>query len=321
LTINVSNPGSGVASGVVVEATLAEGLTHEAGGELEYVVGDLAPGESRQVALTLAATGPGRMVNLLLVRGEGNLVQERRPEVEVLAPQLQVALNGPKRRYLEREATYVVSIANPGTAAAHDVELATYLPEGLEFVEANNYGEYDPQTRVIRWSLEELPPGQVGEVEMKTIPTRAGQQRLVVEGTAALGVSTSREEVISVQGVAALKFAVADVADPIEVGAETTYEIHVVNQGSAPSTQVRVAITVPDGLEIVDAQGPTQHYVERSQVMFDALPELAPKADTTFRIRVTGVRDGDQRVLVQLVSDELDTPVTKEESTRVLAVE
>jgi hypothetical protein len=44
---------------------------------------------------------------------------------------------------------------------------------------------------------------------------------------------------------------------------------------------------------------------------------LAPKADTTYRVRVQGLRSGDLRLRVQLLTDEMSTPVTKEESTRV----
>ena len=49
-----------------------------------------------------------------------------------LRPSWTLALNGPKRRYLEREATYQLSVANPGTAPAKHVELVAYLPRGPE---------------------------------------------------------------------------------------------------------------------------------------------------------------------------------------------
>jgi hypothetical protein len=38
-----------------------------------------------------------------------------------------------------------------------------------------------------------------------------------------------------------------------------------------------------------------------------------------YKVRVRGVRPGDHRVRVQVVSDEVRTPVNKEESTRVYA--
>jgi len=51
--------------------------------------------------------------------------------------------------------------------------------------------------------------------------------------------------------------------------------------------------------------------------VFESLPRLAAKADTTYRVRVQGLKPGDQRVRVQLLTDEIRVPITKEESTRV----
>jgi uncharacterized repeat protein (TIGR01451 family) len=318
LSIHVSNPGTGIATGVIIEAALPEGLEHEAGAELEYEVGDLKPNESRDLDLQLMATKAGVMVGEIAVRGDGNLRAEQPTDIEVLAPGLVLGLKGSKRRYLEREATYVISVSNPGTAPARDVELASYLPEGFQFVKADNYGEYDAETRTVHWSLEELPPGETGEVSMTAMPTAAGEQKLLVEGSAASGLSQKQEHMIQVDGVSAIMFTVVDVADPIEVKGETTYEVRVVNQGSKAAAGVRLVVALPEGLTPLDAEGPTRHAIEGSQVVFDSLEQLAPKADATYLVKVQAAAAGDQRVKVQLLTDEMRTPVTKEESTRVL---
>jgi len=140
--ITVSNPGTGVAQQVVLEERVPPGLQHPAGSDLVYEVGSLKPGESRQLELKLLAAQAGVVANVLTARGDANLKAEDRVEVEVLAPQLDLAFEGPKRRYLEREATYTVSISNPGTAPARQVELIAQLPPGLKFVSANNAGHY-----------------------------------------------------------------------------------------------------------------------------------------------------------------------------------
>ena len=59
LTITISNPGTGVATGVVLEEHIPPGMQHPAGTELEYEVGDLKPGESRKLELPLVANRPG----------------------------------------------------------------------------------------------------------------------------------------------------------------------------------------------------------------------------------------------------------------------
>lgn len=321
LSIQVSNPGTGPATGIVLTESIPENLQHPAGPELEYEIGDLAPGETRQIDLPLKAVKAGAVVNVLLARGEGRLEAIQQTEIEVVAPELEVAMEGPKRRYLERQATYTVLIANPGTAPARDIELVTHLPRGLKFVAANNSGQYDPQTNSVHWLLEELPANQIGSVKLTTLPIEAGEQTLRVEGSAERGLTVQKEEVILIEGVAALLFQVLDVSDPIEVGGETAYEIRVVNQGSKAANNIELTVSLPDEMEPAAAEGPTRYEISGRQVLFEPLPLLAPKADTTYRVRVKGLQPGDLRVSVQLASDELQTPVTKEESTHVFADE
>jgi uncharacterized repeat protein (TIGR01451 family) len=321
LAIKVSNPGSGTARGVVLSESIPEALEHPAGSELEYEIGDLEPNETQELSLTMKATAAGHVVNLLLARGEGQVEAVGQADFEVVAPALEVSVDGPKRRYLERQATYTVMVSNPGTAAAKEVELVTHLPRGLKFVEANNSGQYDPQTNSVHWLLEELPPQEIGKVTVTTLPIEAGEQTVRVEGTAQRGLAAEKEEVILIEGVAAILFQVVDVADPIEVGGETTYEIRVVNQGSKAANNVEIVALLPAEMKPVGAEGPTRHELDGQQVRFAPLERLAPKADTTYRVRVQGLEPGDMRVRVQLLTDEIRTPVTKEESTRFYADE
>jgi hypothetical protein len=44
---------------------------------------------------------------------------------------------------------------------------------------------------------------------------------------------------------------------------------------------------------------------------------LPPKAEASYRVRVKAVKAGDLRARFQLSSDDMQKPVTKEESTRV----
>jgi len=321
LTITISNPGTGTATGVVIEERIPPGLQHPAGTELEYEVGDLKPGESRKLELPMTAGRPGPLTNQLNARGDGNLRAEDKFDIEVLAPQLDVVMEGPKRRYLERQATYQLSVTNPGTAPAKQVELAASLPQGLKFVSANNAGYYEETTRTVRWRLEELPANETGSVELVTLPVEAGQYSLKLRGTAQKGLTAEKEQPVMVEGLAAILFQVADSADPLELGGETTYEVHVVNQGSKAASNVRLSVVMPPELKATAADGPSRHSVEGDRITFDSLARLAPKADTTYRIRAKALKAGDLRVRFQLLTDDMQTPVTKEESTRVFADE
>jgi len=317
LSIRISNIGSGVATGVVLHQKLPPQLKHEAGSELEFDVGDLRPREAKQVDLTLTAAAAGKVVEIMSARGHGGLSSKASAELEVLAPGLEVAFDGPRRRFLEHEATYTLSVVNPGTAPAKDVELVSHLPKGLKFVSANNAGQYNEQTHAVYWSLAELPEGETGTVKLVTLPIEAGEQKLIVEGRADQNLAHRQEEQIEIQALAAIMFEVADVADPIQVGAETAYEIRVVNLGTRAADNVQLVAQLPAEMKGLSAEGPTRGVVEGNRVIFEPLARLAPKVDTTYRIRVQGVAPGDQRVRVQMKTDDMDAPVTKEESTRV----
>jgi uncharacterized repeat protein (TIGR01451 family) len=321
LTIEVSNPGTGVATGVVLTEPVPSGLQHQAGAELEYKIGTLKPGETRQVQLAMAAVRPGKVTNVLTAEGDANLRVEDRMDIEIIAPQIDVALDGPKRRFLEREATYTMSVMNSGTAPARQVELVAYLPRGLKFVSANNAGQYEPSTQSVHWLLSELPANDAGKVELVTLPVEAGQHKLRFCGKAERIDTVEKEQPVSVEGIAAIMFEVTDLQDPIEKGRETVYEVRVLNQGSKAATNVRITALLPPGLKAVAAEGPTRYTLEANRVHFEGMARLAPKADTTYRVRVQGLQPGDLRTRVQLLTDEMQEPVTKEESTRVYADE
>ena len=127
-------------------------------------------------------------------------------------------------------------------------------------------------------------------------------------------------------GVAALQpkrltVEVRDLEDPIEVGGETGYEIRVVNQGTKAATNVKVSINLPAGMQIVSAEGETRHAAQAGNIVFEPLSTLAPKNDTVYRVKVQGVQAGDQRVTVEVNTDDLGQPIRREESTRVFGDE
>jgi uncharacterized repeat protein (TIGR01451 family) len=319
VSITISNPGTGAAENVVLEETLPDGLTHAAGRELEYEVGMLRPGETRSLELELVADKAGRLENRLVVRGAGDLSAEDQAEIEVIAPQLDVAVKGPAKRYLERLATYNIALLNAGTAPARNVELVSYLPKGLKFVSANNQGRYDAPNHAVYWSLEELPAGAKGDVQVTAEPVEVGEQKLRVEGRADLGLAKVLEQVVLVEGLAELFYTVTDSADPIEVGADTIYQIRVINQGSKVDTNVQVAVDLPDELQPMAGEGPVRYEIQGQQVVFEPLARLGPQEEATFKVQVRGAAAGDHKAKVILTSDETRTEVSKEEGTRVYA--
>lgn len=317
MLITISNPGSGTATGVVLEEHVPTELQHPAGTDLENWIGDLRPGETREVQLKLRAVRPGTAGNLLVARAEGNLRVEERTPIQVRAPQLDLLVEGATRRFLDRPTTYRITIRNPGTAPARNVHLTASLPGGMQFVSADNAGSYDSTTHSVHWLLEELPTNQQGTVELTVVPIAVGTQSLTCAARADLGLAAENALPVEVEGIAAIHFQVADTVDPVELGRETAYEIRVINQGTKAAENIQLAAVLPEGMRLIGAEGPTAHSASGDEVLFEKLPRLAPKAEVTYRLRVQAAAPGDHRVRVQLLSDDMQLPVTKEESTRI----
>jgi uncharacterized repeat protein (TIGR01451 family) len=317
VTVTVSNPGSGVATGVVLEAFLPETVSHRAGSELEFDVGQLRPGESKTIDLVLGTRGPGLQPSRLIARADGGIEENLQVPVEVTAPTLELAIDMPAKRFLQRPATCAIKMVNAGTASARSVELAAQLPAGLKFVRANNAGWHDERTHRVLWNLEELPSGETGTVEVVVMPVQPGQQRITAAARSTDGPSAQVAHLCSVEGLAAISFQVMDSEDPIEVDGLTEYVIRVANEGTKAATGVRLAATLLGDLEPVEATGPGRHRVENLAVEFEPLAKLGPGEEAVYRVRARGRRAGDHRVQVQLVSEEHPTPITKEEVTSV----
>jgi uncharacterized repeat protein (TIGR01451 family) len=317
LLVQMSNPGSGTATGVMLHSPLPEAFEHPGGSELEYEAGNLAAGQTQDVPLTVTATRVGRVHTQMTATGDGGLQASAEAYVNVVAPQLTLTQTGPQRRYLGRPATYTLTVANPGSAAATGVTVVDYVPQTMEFIEASDGGQLNPAQGTVTWNLGELGAGQTRSVDVACMPGTPGEVRNFARATAARDLQAESELMTLVEGVPAILIEVVDIDDPIEIGAETTYEIRVINQGSKPATNVRITAQVPSQFSIVDATGPSDYHIEGDQIVFDPVPRLGPRADTAYRVHVSGQAVGDVRFRVHLATDQMTEPVIEEESTRI----
>jgi uncharacterized repeat protein (TIGR01451 family) len=313
----LTNVGTGPATGIILRDHLPEGLRHSNGPEVENDIGTLGPGESRTIVLETTAAKAGRFINQAVVSGDEGLQALAQVAVVVTEPILTLTKAGPKRLFLGRTGDFHLEVSNPGSAPANNVQVNDTLPPEFEFVEASDGGKFDPATRAVIWNLGALPAGQKQMISVKGLAKGAGDPVNQAVARADGGLEAKASIAIHLEGVPALLLEVVDLEDPIEVGAETTYEIRVVNQGTSPTTNLQIIATVPDGMATRDATGPAPHRLQGQQVMFDKLPSLAAKADALYRVKVVGEKPGDMRFKVQMTSDQLRSPVYEEESTRV----
>jgi uncharacterized repeat protein (TIGR01451 family) len=316
-TLMISNPGTGTAANVKVEALIPAGLVHAKGDRLQMELGNLAPGESRPVRLALTAESGGRQVIEVHATADSGLVQSAAAEVTVIAPSLKSSIEGPGLRYLGRQATYKLHVENDGPVATDNVKVMHKVPEGFEFVSAEKGVQYVPAERMLNWFVGRMDRGQTAEASVVLTAKTAGEFTHYIRATSEHGAVSDSETVTRVEGAASLVVDVVDLDDPVEVGVETAYEIHVKNEGTAPAANVGLTCELPAGVEFMSASGPASHVNDKELVVFKSIGDLAPGKSLTYQVKVKGTLSGNMRFRTKLSSDSIAEPLASEEMTKV----
>ncbi len=311
----VTNTGTGVARNVQITDRLPDGLTTTDGRQdLAFNAGDLAAGASREFSATVRAARTGQYLNTAKATEAGGLTVEATAMTVVRQPVLALSKTGPAFRYLRRPATFQLTVRNDGDAVAANTVLVDTIPAGTEFVEASDSGSYGGGK--VTWNFGALAPGASRSVSLTLKPTRVG----VIENTAvaqAVCAQASAAVRMEVKGIPAILIEVVDVHDPIEVGNQETYQITVVNQGSATGTNIAITCELPPEEDFVSVAGPTNATAAGKTISFAPLPSLAPRERATYHVNVKGVATGDVRFKVSMISDQMTSSVDETESTHI----
>jgi uncharacterized repeat protein (TIGR01451 family) len=316
--IEVSNVGTGTAKEVQLEENVPVPFRHASGARsLGLDVGDLSPGESQRYEIELTAVEAAKVANIIRATARNAAASESSQPIEIRAPKLQLQLNGPRIRYLERPAPFEAVIENLGTAVARDLYIVAYLPRGLHFSSANNEGTYLPEQHAIAWNLAELAAGTRAKTEFMVLPIEEGKSvvRMTTDAEG-LGVE-SIERDVQVEGQSELTFDIDDDHDPIETNGVTTYTVHLTNIGTRPDQNVVLSVEIPEGSAVEQVESAVKYRVQGRTVLFDPYPILPPKDRNVAKIRVRHGREGTHVFRASVQSALRPVPVLKEESTKV----
>jgi len=317
--VSVSNHGTGAAANVQVMAQMTAGLSPPPGTQLQYQIGTLAAGESRQIELPARGIEEGRQEIVAAVQVGRELAARNNHLVQIIRPALSLSIDGPKLRYLDRHATYVINVENPSPIPIQNVQVFHRVPAGFRFVEATDGGSFDSAVRQVAWFVGRLEPHGTATVSAKLIPATVGDHTLAAAVRADAGVTGQTETATRVEGVSSVVIDVSDRDDPVEVAGETAYVIRVSNQGSKPASNVQVAAVLPAQMEFVSAEGPTDGNQEGERVIFEPLASLAPGQTQQYQVHVICRQPGSTRFRAFLRTAETTEPVIEEEQTRVYA--
>jgi uncharacterized repeat protein (TIGR01451 family) len=319
--VTVANPGDGPVTGVVLNAQYDPGLEALQNAKtLALALGNLGPGESKNVPLSLMPRQPGRLTARVTATADSGLSDRAEHAVQVQQAQLTLTLFGPKKRHVGSSAEWDLRVTNAGDAPLTNVIVRDRVPPELRFQSATQGGQ--PGDGEVLWRLGTLQPREQRILQVTTLAAKLTPAAVqTAEATADPGLRAQAQASLEIVGVPALSLEVVDEGDPVQVGKTVTYRIEVTNTGALPAKQVEVKALVPPELRILPgkATGPSLATVAGQTITFAPL-DVPPQKTVRYLIETEGVKPGDVRFQAELRSQALDAPVTMEESTTIYEV-
>ncbi|MBX9791967.1 MAG: DUF11 domain-containing protein [Pirellulales bacterium] len=340
--IVVTNRGTLPVSGLSISDRFDPGFAHEqAANPIERALGDLAPGETRRIGVTLRAIAAGQQCNSVDVRDASGPRATARACVNVVegavappagapaagGPQPSVAVEktGPTSVRVGEDALFDITITNNGAVAVNEIRVVDNYDPALTAVAAS-----DKSTTVGRdlvWVIDTLPPGRRAKLQVQcrgvqpaanacnrvTVTTREGAR---ADDDACLQVV----EAAAGGGGSGLRLTITDRRDPVAVGQEGTYEIRVTNGGQAAERDVVMIATAPAEMTPIDiAGGPSGMSINGQQIIFEPVRELGPGQALTYQVRMRANRPAQVRVQAQVTSAGQAQPLLAAEETTLVA--
>jgi uncharacterized repeat protein (TIGR01451 family) len=302
--LTVRNSGSSALTEVKVTDSLPSGLVTDANqSSVSFDVGNLAPGESKELSFTAKASNTGDFTNPAKATSAQGVEAEATATVKVVKPVLEIACETPERAIFGRNFEMCLTVRNTGDGDSANTVLNAALGGG-RFVSATDGGAVSGAN--VTWNLGTLAPGATKRVCMTVVADAGATLNFSssVQGVCAEPATTACRTVV--EGVPGILLEVVDDVDPIPVGSTTTYSIRVTNQGNSPISNVRiVGKRDADSQEVVSGTGATDVTVSPDGVTMGVVASLAPKQTVEWKVVVRATKVENALFEVKLSSDEL----------------
>jgi uncharacterized repeat protein (TIGR01451 family) len=314
VAITVANEGRTPLTQVQVSDELPPGLKAVAADTPpNWDVGTLAPGATREFRFQVRAEAPGEYVNRVRATSAEGGRAEAIATTTVRAPVLGIECEALDKVLIGRTMDVCLTARNTGDTNEAKVVVRLQVPEGARVAGVSEGGVASPVDVI--WEVADLGPAAARAfcATFKAVGTGEFLFQTSVTGACAQPVESACAT--HVIGIPAILLEVVDLEDPVPVGEPVTYQIRVTNQGSAPSTNVRLTCALPEGQEFVSGTGDTAVSAEGRTVKLATLPTLAPKAEAVWQVVVKATAAGDARFDVKLASDQFTNPIEEIEAT------
>lgn len=163
-----------------------------------------------------------------------------------------------------------------------------------------------------------IRPGSLSELPTKVVATyvcavdQAEDEAKATARTQAIAMARAK-----VVRLPAMQLMVIDDEDPVIKGDQVVYTIRVWNEGDAPDSNVEVTAELPDGLEFVSADGPTQNSQDGSKITFEPIETMESGDRADYKVTAKSTSNEAVRFVANLTSKKLPSEVTAEEPTRL----
>ena len=317
MCLTVQNTGSAPATNVCITDKLPEGLTTMDGKtEINIAVGTIPVGGHKTFSIDLKATKTGEFTNTATASSDRNCCySQSSATVKVVNAELSLMASAPADGYICTNIPYQIQVTNTGTAVARDVILVDCIDGKFKIVDISDGGKLMKGNRVA-WAIGNLQPGESRTVCLTLTSTSEGKIYSSFEVSGRCVEPKSAAHCLSLVGVPGVLTSLKDSCDPVKVCDDVTYTVTATNTGSRQSNNLRYTIKLDDGMTFVSGEGSTEVTLANPKtVTFAPLASLPIGATATWKVTVNAASAGDKRFVAELITDELQSPVAKAEST------
>jgi hypothetical protein len=238
-------------------------------------------------------------------------------------PTLELDITGPAEAQSGAVAEFVATVRNTGAVASGATSLELTWENAFSPLEASD--GYKLGTSSVSWNLPAIEPGgqlrrqinlrpQAPASSYRDSPGSRACVRGVLSGLSG-GVMVADEACTLVRSTASrprtpreagLRLSIADLDDPVQVGAATTIVCTVSNNGTAPSGRLDLVVALPDQARLVGDPRPSRVRIDASTIAFDSIQSIPPGGSETFEMSYRVSSPSSARATAILTGSDLD---------------
>lgn len=321
----LTNTGTGPAENFVIHDELPEGIVTETGKDtLQFRVPSLKEGETKAFVAKVHAMKEGELASRARVEQEtGQSHESQRVTTKVVAPELQLTLNGPRMMKANDAGNFNATVKNTSDVPAQNVELIIRPGENLRVAD-DGQGDARDGAKAYRYSIGNLEPQQEQTITVSLNGQEQGEYKLDAIARSVCGrdqemtIAEAKTSLSTqVRELTSLAVTLVDLDDVIPTGDPITYRVRVKNQGETADRKVQVALQLPDGLKFEKAEGPEKPQAEGQKVTLGPVDQLPPGEMIEWTVTTLTESAGEKLVKASLTSEELEKPVESEEISTI----